>query len=53
MASLSYLQPYLDNVYKKAESVNVPTPVLDALIGQLHGVSRTFILSKMLSSAQP
>jgi hypothetical protein len=53
MASLSYLQPYLDQVYKKAESVNVPTPVLDALLGQLLGMSRTFTSSKMLSSAQP
>ena len=53
MASLSYLQPYLDQVYKKAESVDVPTPVLDALIGQLHGMSRAFTSSKILNSAQP
>lgn len=38
MASLSYLQPYLDTVYAKAESVDVPTPVLDALVAQFHGI---------------
>lgn len=38
MASLSYLQPYLDTIYAKAESVDVPTPVLDALVTQFHGI---------------
>jgi hypothetical protein len=39
MASLSYLQPYLDIIYGKAETVDVPTPVLDALVAQMHGTS--------------
>jgi len=37
MASLSYLQPYLDSIYTKAECVEVPTPVLDALVAQFQG----------------
>jgi ubiquitin carboxyl-terminal hydrolase 1 len=38
MASLSYLQPHLDNIYAKAETYDVSTPVLDALVAQLHGL---------------
>jgi ubiquitin carboxyl-terminal hydrolase 1 len=37
MASLSYLQPYLDEVHEKAERWNVPSPVIDALQDQLIG----------------
>ena len=37
MASLSYLQPYLDDVREKAEKLDVPSPVLDALQEQLIG----------------
>lgn len=42
MASLSYLQPYLDDVYRRAEYVDVPTPVLDALVDIMHGRSRLY-----------
>ena len=35
MASLSYLQPYLDDVSQKAEEWYVPSPVIDALQDQL------------------
>ena len=45
MASLSYLQPYLDTIYAKAESVDVPTPVLDALVAQFHGMLYTYPIS--------
>ncbi|EGO02282.1 hypothetical protein SERLA73DRAFT_49623 [Serpula lacrymans var. lacrymans S7.3] len=31
MASLSYLQPYIDAVHAKAEALDVPSPVIDAL----------------------
>ncbi|KAF9480182.1 cysteine proteinase [Pholiota conissans] len=31
MASLSYLQPHIDAVHAKAEALDVPTPVIDAL----------------------
>src|SRR5258708_1210020 len=37
MASLSYLQPYLDEVHEKTEKWNVPSPVIDALQDQLIG----------------
>ena len=39
MASLSYLQPYLDEVHEKAEEWGVPSPVIDALQDQLIGKS--------------
>ncbi|KAF9266133.1 cysteine proteinase [Marasmius fiardii PR-910] len=31
LSSLSYLQPHLDAIHKKAELLDVPTPVVDAL----------------------
>ncbi|KAF8166700.1 hypothetical protein BJ912DRAFT_234154 [Pholiota molesta] len=31
LASLSYLQPHIDAVHAKAEALDVPTPVIDAL----------------------
>ncbi|KAF5322338.1 hypothetical protein D9619_000232 [Psilocybe cf. subviscida] len=31
MASLSYLQPHIDAIHAKAEALDVPTPVIDAL----------------------
>ena len=31
LASLTYLQPQIDAIYAKAESLDVPTPVIDAL----------------------
>jgi len=31
LASLSYLQPHLDAINAKAEALDVPTPVIDAL----------------------
>ena len=37
MASLSYLQPYLDEVSEKAEEWDVPSPVIGALQDQLIG----------------
>ena len=37
MASLSYLQPYLNDVHEKAEEWDVPSPVIDALQDQLIG----------------
>lgn len=40
LASLSYLQPYVDQVHEKAEALDVPTPVIDALQDLLHSQSR-------------
>jgi ubiquitin carboxyl-terminal hydrolase 1 len=31
MASLTYLQPHIDSIHAKAEALDVPTPVIDAL----------------------
>ena len=31
LASLSYLQPHIDAIHAKAEVLDVPTPVIDAL----------------------
>jgi ubiquitin carboxyl-terminal hydrolase 1 len=31
MASLCYLQPHIDAIHAKAEALDVPTPVVDAL----------------------
>lgn len=42
MASLTYLQPYIDEIHSKAEAFDVPTPVIDALRDILHS---TFILN--------
>jgi len=39
MASLSYLQPYLDEVHEKAVEWDVPSPLIDALQDQLIGKS--------------
>ncbi|KAG8757830.1 hypothetical protein FRC14_001362 [Serendipita sp. 396] len=39
IASLCYLQPYLDNMYAKAELFDVSTPVLDALVAQLQSLN--------------
>ncbi|KAI0796253.1 hypothetical protein BC629DRAFT_1616183 [Irpex lacteus] len=36
MASLSYLQPHIDEIHAKAEELDVPTPVVDALRDILH-----------------
>ncbi|KAI0070591.1 cysteine proteinase [Panus rudis PR-1116 ss-1] len=36
MASLVYLQPYIDTIHAKAEELDVPTPVVDALRDILH-----------------
>ncbi|KAI0310903.1 hypothetical protein OF83DRAFT_1178094, partial [Amylostereum chailletii] len=36
LASLTYLQPYLDVVHAKAEALDVPSPVTDALRDLLH-----------------
>lgn len=37
LASLSYLQPHIEAVHAKAEALDVPTPVIDALKDLLHG----------------
>ncbi len=44
MASLSYLQPYLDEVHEKAVEWDVRSPLIDALQDQLIG--RPFELCK-------
>lgn len=44
MASLSYLQPYLDEIHEKAVEWNVRSPLIDALQDQLIG--RPFELCK-------
>lgn len=31
MASLTYLQPYIEEIHSRAEALDVPTPVVDAL----------------------
>jgi ubiquitin carboxyl-terminal hydrolase 1 len=36
MASLSYLQPHLDMIHAKAEALDVPSPVIDAIRDLLH-----------------
>ena len=40
LASLTYLQPQIEAIHAKAEALDVPTPVIDALhelfIGMLH-----------------
>lgn len=36
LASLSYLQPRIDSIHDKAEALDVPTPVVDALQELLH-----------------
>lgn len=36
LASLSYLQPQIDQIHRKAEELDVPTPVIDALRDILH-----------------
>ncbi|KAH9983201.1 hypothetical protein BJV74DRAFT_47634 [Russula compacta] len=39
LASLSYLQPHIDAIHAKAEAVDIPTPVVDALHDLLHGLN--------------
>ena len=39
MAALSYLQPYIDAVHSRAERLDVPTPVIDALRDALIGTN--------------
>lgn len=36
LASLSYLQPQIDRIHRRAEDLDVPTPVIDALRDILH-----------------
>ena len=40
MASLCYLQPYVDEVHSKAVDLDVPSYVIDALRDILHGETR-------------
>lgn len=42
MASLSYLQPYLESVHARAEILDVPSPVVDALLAQLECESHIY-----------
>ena len=37
MASVSYLHPQIDAIHAKAEELDVPTPVIDALRDALQG----------------
>lgn len=37
MASLCYLQPQLERIHAKAEALDVPTPVIDALRDLVQG----------------
>ncbi|EMD40387.1 hypothetical protein CERSUDRAFT_80061 [Gelatoporia subvermispora B] len=39
MASLNYLQPYLDRIHRKAEALDVPTPIVDTLRDLLHALN--------------
>ncbi|KZT34493.1 cysteine proteinase [Sistotremastrum suecicum HHB10207 ss-3] len=39
MASLAYLQPYIEVIHAKAEEYDVPTPVIDALRDALHALN--------------
>lgn len=39
MASLAYLQPYINQIHQKAEALDVPTPVIDAFRDMLIGAS--------------
>src|SRR6267154_4101571 len=42
MASLSYLQPYLADTQAKAIELNVSSPVVDALLALLYGMSISY-----------
>ncbi|KAI0298831.1 hypothetical protein BC826DRAFT_996827 [Russula brevipes] len=44
-ASLSYLQPHIDAIHAKAEAVDIPTPVVDALRDLLHARQRSPLFS--------
>jgi ubiquitin carboxyl-terminal hydrolase 1 len=48
MASLSYLQPHIESIHARAEALDVPTPVIDALKELFRS---TFILSVNSTSA--
>ena len=52
MASLSYLQPYVDEVHARAEELDVPTPVVDALRDNLRGKSHPIIYSQYIDEPQ-
>ncbi|GJE87390.1 cysteine proteinase [Phanerochaete sordida] len=39
LASLTYLQPYIDAIHTRAEEYDVPTPVVDALRDILHDLN--------------
>lgn len=49
MASLSYLQPYLAAIHEKAVCLDVPSPVVDALLDLINGTSH-HISCALLSS---
>ena len=38
LASLTYLQPQIDAIHAKAEALDVPTPVIDALHELFNGM---------------
>ncbi|KAJ3505696.1 hypothetical protein NLJ89_g7283 [Agrocybe chaxingu] len=39
LASLTYLQPHIDSIHAKAEALDVPTPVIDALQELFHNLN--------------
>ena len=51
MASLAYLQPYVDAIHSRAERLDVPTPVIDALRDALIGMSGNLFYVGDLSSS--
>src|ERR1700677_3687294 len=50
MASLSYIQPHIDAIHATAEALDVPSTVVDALQGLLHGKPALLIGSSMTHS---
>lgn len=49
LASLNYLQPYIDAIHTRAEALDVPTPVVDALRDILHRTQ--YVYCRKLSKA--
>jgi hypothetical protein len=52
MASLSYLQPHIDSIHRKAEALDVATPVVDVLQDLLSCQSFTLLTGYRLNSVQ-
>ena len=45
LASLTYLQPQIEAIHAKAEALDVPTPVIDALHELFNGMLQLFSIS--------